>query len=394
MKLSVLPLLFFSTLCLAQSKPKPFDIPFDFNQVTCHTKTDSLVGQEIYFFPRNQMYQGTTLEKDTILFGFRSETKRSLIAAIPPAYIEDVKKNIWSALNVYSGKLISLNSADTLTDVYKPLMMLNGGNKQFLIFSPYSAFEDKLFKIIAAQDSAIEDGNCMIRLTLQDPYGEILHWDVSSLAIRTYTVCFKGYIKYLSAAVLKKKLYIRHENWVQPYYFNHLDGTLHASIPGQEFVCSDITVFNIRNRIFPHLAIVLTDTAGITTLVDPGSEVIPERPLTLSAFCNEETNAKYMRREKKVKDSLVIVRKVLEKKMATPNAYVQSLVKQYGKEIARHIIRKEVTEGMTKEMCREAWGNTHTTQLFTVGNATIEVWGYSLYRWLRFKDEKLVGYNE
>lgn len=393
MKLAVLPLLFLSVISLAQTRS--YDIPFDFNQITCRTATDSLIGEEIYFFPRNQMYQGTKPEKDTILFGFISEKPTSVMLAVPPSFMESVRKYDWTILNVFSAKVMSLRRGDTMTNVYKPVLMQNDINNQFLIFSSYSAFEDKLFKIVAAHDSDLHDGTCAIKLTLQDPQGNILYWSVNSLAARTYTVTFKGYIKYLRSHLLHKKMYIRHDNWVQPFYFNHLDGTIHEAIPGEEFTCSDVTIFNIRDHVFPHLALIFSDTADRTMIVDPGNEVIQDRPLTLSAFCSEEENSKYMKREKKAHDSLAIARNALEKKIKTTQPVVfQGLVKKYGKEMATHIIRKEVVPGMTKQMCTQVWGNYHTTQTFTVKDEAVEVWGYSLYRWLRFKGDKLVRYNE
>lgn len=393
MKLAVLPLLFLSVMSLAQTKS--YDIPFDFNQLTCRTNTDSLIGQEIYFFPRNQMYQGTRPEKDTILYGFIAKRKVSVMPAIPPSFKEFIKMREWTILNLFSSKIMALSRGDTMTTVYKPVLMQNDINNQFLIFSSYSAFEDKLFKIIACHDSDLHDGTCAIKFTLQDPQGDTLYWDVNSLAARTYTVTFKGYIKYLRANVLNRKLYIRHDNWVQPFYFNHLDGTISEAIPGEEYTCSDVTIFNIRDHVFPQLALILADTAGKTMIVDPGKEVINDRPLTLSAFCTEQENADYLKREKKTHDSLVIARNALEKKVKTTTpAVYQTLVKKYGKEMATHIIRKEVVVGMTKDMCTKIWGTYHTTMNFTVKEDAMEVWGYSLYRWLRFKGDKLIRYNE
>jgi len=393
MKLAVLPLLFLSVISLAQTKS--YDIPFDFNQVTCNTNTDSLLGEEIYFFPRNQMYQGARPEKDTILFGFLSDKFTSVMPVIPPQYQRSAKQDDWTILNVYSQKVMSLKRGDTMTNVYKPILMQNDINNQFLIFSSYSAFEDKLFRIMACKDSVLGDGSCILKLTLKDPQGQLLHWDLNSEGIRTYTVAFKGYIKYLRANFLNKKMYIRHQNWVQPFYFNQLDGAVHESVPGEAFTCTDITIFNNRDKVFPHLGMILTDTAERTMIVDPGSQVIPDRPLTLQDLCTQEEHDKYMKREKKVKDSLVIARNTLEKKVKTTQpAVLQTLTKKYGKEMARHIIRKEVVPGMTKEMCVAAWGNYHTTLLFTVKEDGIEVWAYSLYRWLRFKGDKLIRYNE
>jgi hypothetical protein len=399
MKFSLLLFLLFLPF-LSRSQSAPYDLPFDFNQITCKTDPDSLVGQEIYFFPRNQMFQGAKLEKDTILYGFISEKKTPLMSIVPEKYKTDVLNGRWSIMDISNSNIYPFLSGDTSTHVYKPIFMQNAGvGEQFILLSPYSAFEDKLFKIIACTDSfsniGMMEGTCFKKFTLKDPQGQIIHWKVNTKAMGTYTVCIKSFITYLRSHVTHRKMYIRKESWVPAIFYNQLDGTMYETIPGKELNCDDMTMFNIRDHIFPQLALMMTDSDQKQYIVDPGNSVIPQNPLTLSMLWNEDQYNDYLKREKKVHDSLVKARNIIEKRMiAAYPSYVQLMKKKYGKEMGMHVVRKEVVPGMTKEMCITAWNDEHSIGLYPFKGQNIEVWRYSLYRYLVFKGDKLVRFNE
>jgi len=375
-----------------------YDTSYDVSNLPCSVNPKSLIGQQIYFFKRNQMFNGTEIEKDTIYQGLIAEKKTLIDPLIPAGYISKLREPGWNIFDYNTGRSIPYTmDKGTTTNVYKPILAISN-MRQLLIFTPYSVLENKLFTVIDCSDSIFSRGlNCYFKFTLTDDHNEILHWTIDAKTLSSYSICFKRFIEHLQAHYPNKKFYLKADSWVPPYYNNPLDRSTAETEPGKEFICTDMTLVNEPQLLFPEIGLLFTSGDGKTLAVEPDIKPDIAKPLPLSAFWTEEEFAVYSKHEKKRQDSLVSVRKGRETRIPKIQPdYVKGITEKYGKDTARYIIRKEVVKGMTKAMCAEAWGtpNPKTVTRYQLGDAMIEVWAYSQYQWLRFKDDRLIWFNE
>lgn len=397
--LFLLPLVYHTSAYAQGSKGKiNYDSSYDVSDLPCNLNPKSLIGQQIYFFKRNQMFNGSEIEKDTIYRGLIAQVKTPIDPLVPPGYISKLKESGWNIFDYNTGKVIPYTWGNGQeTDVYKPILAVSNMH-QLLIFTPYSAIENKLFTITACSDSMYNRGySCLFKFTLTDNENQILYWTVDSKALASYSICFKNFITYLQAHYPGKKLYLKADNWIPPYYYNPLDRTTIETVPGNEFVCTDMTLVNDPQLLFPEIGLLLTGTNGKTIAAEPDAKPDIAKPLPLSTFWTEEEFAAYSKRAKKRQDSLTVVRNGRETRIPKLQPdYVKSITEKYGKDTARYIIRKEVVKGMSKEACKEAWGypGPKNDIRYQLGDELVEVWVYSQYQWLRFKGNSLVWFNE
>lgn len=404
MKYRLIAVLFLSVLCSApsfaqHSKGKiNYDSSYDISNLPCNVNPKSLIGQQIYFFKKNQMFNGSEAEKDTIYYGIISKKQTAIDPLIPPGYITKLREPGWNIFNFSTGKGIPYTMDKGMTtNVYKPILAISNMH-QLLIFTPYSAMENRLFTITDCSDSMfVREPNCFFKFTLTDDNNETLYWTIDAKTLGTYSICFKGFILYLQTHYPGKKLYVKADNWIPPYYYNPLDRSTTETIPGTEFTCTDMTLVNEPQLLFPEIGLLMTGSDGKPLAIEP--DVKPEiaKPLPLSAFWTEEVFDKYSKQANKRHDSLTAVRNGRETRIPKLQPeYVKTVTEKYGKDIARYIIREEVTKGMTKEMCIAAWGSPGPKNMirYSFADGVIEVWIYSQYKWLRFKDDKLIWFNE
>lgn len=88
---------------------------------------------------------------------------------------------------------------------------------------------------------------------------------------------------------------------------------------------------------------------------------------------------------------------ISEKKQAAEQAEFEKLcLKKYGTKMGKLVIKGEIVLGMTKEMCRDAWGSPDKTNETITKGTLIETWYYGdLYsRWLVFNNGKLISKTE
>lgn len=74
------------------------------------------------------------------------------------------------------------------------------------------------------------------------------------------------------------------------------------------------------------------------------------------------------------------------KRVAADANHKKHLLSKYGNEIGMKLYNGQVSLGMTKEMCIEAWGHTNSI----VTNSLVEIWVYSYGNSLTFNGNKLV----
>lgn len=344
------------------------------------------------------MFNGSEIEKDTIYHGLIAKKLTPIDPLIPPGYITKLREPGWDIFDYYTGKHVPYTMGkDMTTDVYKPILAISNMH-QLLIFTPYSALENKLFTITDCSDSMFKrENNCFFKFTLTDDNNETLYWTADAKTLGTYSACFKGFIIYLQTYYPNKKLYLKADNWIPPYYYNPLDRSTSETVPGSEFTCTGMTLVNEPQLLFPEIGLLMAGTDGMLLAVEPDVKPDINKPLPLSAFWTEDEFAAYSKKDKKRQDSLAAVRNGREARIPKLQPeYVKSVTEKYGKDTARYIIREEVVKGMTREMCVAAWGAPGPKNIirYPVADGVIEVWIYSQYKWLRFKDDKLIWFNE
>jgi hypothetical protein len=93
--------------------------------------------------------------------------------------------------------------------------------------------------------------------------------------------------------------------------------------------------------------------------------------------------------EERIEDSIKSVEEAREVK-----AYRNAILKKYGKKNGTAILNGEVLLGMTKEMCRLAWGDQCIVNKRTTAGLVVERWTYSSTQYLVFKNGVVTMINE
>jgi len=399
MKNYIIPFFLLAFLCLpsanAQKKAAPkqvYDNTYDFGDLPCNVDPSSLIGKEIYFLVRNQMYAGGIPDKDTIFQEFYADQKTPVNSIIPQEYKDILKEaQDWTIIDFTQPKqMLNFNlDADIQTNVYKPVIATSPA-KQIFLFTTYSALQNKLFKITNCIDTVNEDGTvCIFAFTMQDPDGVVVHWRVDSRKLHNYTCTFKSYIQYMHDTYVNKKVYIKKYSWVMPGYINPFDRKQYQTIPGQEWQCTDVTMLNDREKLFPRVALVLKNAEGISNGVTLNRT--PDSLLCISQIWTEQELAQYNKDQSKRHDALLKTRKnkLLAKEKQHPG-YKQAMMKKYGSIYGEPIANGQVMVGMTREMCKAAWGTTKNIVQGTVNGKQLEQWIYNDNQWIRFDDKGFV----
>lgn len=109
---------------------------------------------------------------------------------------------------------------------------------------------------------------------------------------------------------------------------------------------------------------------------------------------NERLEEEKRTRDEELKRKLEAERRKLAeiekaKKEREQKERYDNLVIKYGQSIADYIIKGQVRIGMTKSMCREAWGNPYDINRTTNAYGTREQWVYGIGRYLYFEGDIL-----
>jgi len=95
----------------------------------------------------------------------------------------------------------------------------------------------------------------------------------------------------------------------------------------------------------------------------------------------------FLKLQKQEQEKLKI-QKELELEIAKQKR-LEKLISKYGSKYANLIVNEKVSIGMTKEMCKEAWGTPFETDKVILENGTYEVWSYSYKTFLYFEKDIL-----
>lgn len=106
-----------------------------------------------------------------------------------------------------------------------------------------------------------------------------------------------------------------------------------------------------------------------------------EMPLICGKFqlksYNDDVNAKVLAEKKKKKaDEIEAANKRKKEEIEARNKRKEYLIKKYGVSIADKILKEKVWVGMSKDMCRDSWGNPDDINTTTTIHGSTEQWVY------------------
>lgn len=352
----------------AESTPKP--VPYDSLQprMLDYDLKDSYnylryVGQKIVFMPMSDKKREKFVTDDFI-------TAKS----------QRIKSKI-QRINIYN----PLKSVSQKVNIYKPLVLKSGE-----ITTDPAALENKSFLIVNIWSENKTNTMAGTRIMDTIPVYEVP---------KTYSLVFKLLDEdnnTLYWCIRRDRLVIS-DYMIQGYYDKQLQlyknhDMVYRGSEGDKFVdintgesiimkkdspwiCKDITL--VEDDPWYKLCYIFSSDTGKTIGVKDSNGLFwlkekYEKDVEKERLQAEETERKRLQEEQRIK-------KMHEE-------FAEAMVKRFGKKNAELILQKKVALGMTKEMCKIAWG---TPQNIVV-NANIESWIYGYSTFLYFSGDKLV----
>ncbi|HXD93979.1 MAG TPA: hypothetical protein VNX01_12260 [Bacteroidia bacterium] len=295
----------------------------------------------------------------------------------------------------------SLTQQATSKDYKKLIGQVIYGPKKLSVCNPLYEYkeymlpemEGKYFTVIDATDVIYGSREQVINLKLKElKTGKIISCSLSSgenYSVKTLTplICI-GYIEKQKKLHVGKKFIALQK--VDFLYDVHTGDFFNYNI-GSRWVCSDIKIFTMKDRCYEKPYFIFKDSIGNEVALNMkfGSSYIA--PTSHNEDCandifvdEEKYTAKLMAKQQEE------IQKQLEKALAEQQAIeaeqtrVNNLIKKYGKNFGAKVANGDVAMGMTKNMCRDAWGEPIRIQETKVTNGTTEKWFYSSNRFLFF----------
>ncbi|MBO9203399.1 MULTISPECIES: hypothetical protein [Niastella] len=349
--------LFIGQVALAQigtrsvaSKPaKPaYDSSININSIECEFEPASLIGQEIHFLPRTPYAKKAEWDEPSW-----------------PLFLSEKNQK-----------------------AYK------GTSKGY---TPFSALENKTFKIVNWE--VTDEEYCTRTITLEDESGERIRWQFGDRWQLNVAAFFNGYLEKLKQTYVNKNIFFSIDpNDIPAEYENPLDKQTREFVPGSKWRCTEITFLEEEKKYFGQLALILKDSANkeIAVRITYDKFIDPEdKCLNQSNIITEDKYLARKKEEKRVRDSLIAKEKArnlqYEKEFKANKA---RLIKVFGPTNGNLIADGVVKSGMTKDMCREAWGSADKIYTTTTAGTLYETWFYGFSRWLRFRNGKLYSFME
>lgn len=365
---------------------KRYDSTFNFDKVDCTIDPASMVGQEIFFLQRSPSFKANyhmgldstseefTTDKEIPV----KELRYGNTGNRPMRYEKDQKT----------------------TNLYMPVVLADIGRLQLLIRTPYSALENRSFKVIECTNNG-KDFSCDPVYTLLDNNNERITWKPSRIGFekRDY-IAVKGYLEHLRKTCVNKKFYVKEKGGKT--YTNMLNETRISLEPLQEFLCTDISYVNTGEN-FPALVLIFKDKnnseLGVYVNGSPGSGY---DDVTLTLFMTDEQYTAMKADEQRKKDEQAAREKAAQEQEKQDAVLEQKqraidharLIKTYGAATTALIENGQVKLGMGKKACMESWGEPSNVKRLVESGHTVEVWMYSLTRWLHFSNGVLTKFME
>ncbi|HXD93980.1 MAG TPA: hypothetical protein VNX01_12265 [Bacteroidia bacterium] len=285
----------------------------------------------------------------------------------------------------------------SIQNVYKPLIINNSKPSIYELYvTDYDYLSGKLFEIIDLIDNT---NNLKYRGTNENGVffklrntenNEIIYYvlfkEGKDFVSTGPWICMGYYEKFKQ--FYKNKTYIVQKNLTDLYEIN--TGKLVSCNVNEVVTCSDVTLLDLKTKNLAALCIIFqkssSDEIAVSSQWGPlkAGEVFnfAEKGSfkRLDAVINDYKKAE-QEQTQQIKQEIAI-------EQAQQNE-TNALIKKYGKNFGTKIARGEVEIGMTKNMCREAWGEPERKLETKVANGTTEKWFYPQARFLYFVGDKL-----
>jgi len=373
---------------------------------------ESLKGQRILFYPRD-IHASL---KPVAYFNFLAEEPAAV--AVDTVWLRKPRRKVRPEdfridtvySDVYSPRYYKYSRFGDITSLGCSLHEAKGigtldysGQNRSGWFTPAEAVEGQSFEILGIEKSKLEDSE-LLMFRLRDDAGKVLCWfahsgkDAENLRDECYPVVVEGLIEKYRTAYLGKDFFLTGRKPGAKGYTSSF-GLTAKTTEGEEDVlrfdsemhCSDVrligdgTGYAVPSFVFEkkedgvQIYIPLTRYPapfGVDGyMLSSQQAIVEELELTPSeAVYAQRAEAERQREEARIRQ---------EKEQQERKAM---LYRKYGKRDAELILGRQVRLGMTREMCREAWGSPEDINRSSGSWGVHEQWVYGLGSYLYFEN--------
>lgn len=373
----------------------------------------SLVGQRILFYPRD-IHANL---KPIAYFNFLAETPAAV--GIDTVWLRKPRKRVRPDdfrldtvySDVYSPRYFKYFGYDDITPLGCSLHEAReigtldySGQTRSGWFTPFDAVEGRSFEILGVEPSKAE-GSKLLLFRLRDPQGTTLYWFAhagsrsSGLRNECYPVIVEGELEKYRSEYVGRDFFLTGRKPEAPGYVsehfglqvNTMQGEADLLRFGTELRGRDVrligegTGYAVPSLVFERKADSVEIYVPLTRYPTPfGVEGYTQR--RDRAFADEllltpaeEVYAQRAEEERQREEARLAREKEQQERRAM-------LYKKYGRSNAELILKRQVRIGMTRAMCREAWGSPEDINRTSGSWGVHEQWVYGLSSYLYFEN--------
>ena len=372
------------------------------------------IGQSILFYPRNpnskslpEYFANFTTPKYQVIAIDTIWHKRKKNPKPKDYELKKITSNKYKPCFITNKKVTLCGTQNILHDkegqIY-PYSMVKLANISTLYngnYTPYTEIEDKTFKILDIKHTGQGESYNTI-FTLQSENRDTLYWhanrggyDKINHHEQQYPVIVVGFIEKMKQSYLGKDFYVKNFQPTEKYkccdvvYFGEEGEYMVPS-----FLLKNEHEDEEKNKIIP-----LSNTPSIFSYEIDSYERFSK--INRTAF-GELTIIPAKEYEDQIEKERIAKAEKLEKerieKANAEKEYIlaiqkrtQYLNKKYGARIGKMILNGKVQTGMTREMCKEAWGSPQKINTTTTTQTVSEQWVYGGHNYLYFTNGKLTA---
>lgn len=374
---------------------------------------ESLKGQRILFYPRD-IHAGL---KPVAYINFLAETPAAV--AVDTVWLRKPRRKVRPEdfridtvySDVYSPRYYKYFGYDDLATLGCSLHEAKGigtldysGQTRSGWFTPAEAVEGRSFEILGIERSRLEDSE-LLMFRLRDDAGRVLCWfahrgtDPKNLRNECYPAVIEGLIGKYRAKYLGRDFFLTGRKPDAPGYVsehfgmhvNTMQGEAAQLPSGTELRCTDVrligdgTGYAVPSFVFEKredsVQVYIPLTRYPTPFGVEGNGQRSDRAFVdeLVLTPAEEVYAQRAEEERRREETRLQREKEEREHKAT-------LYLKYGKQTADLILAGKVRIGMTREMCREAWGSPDDINRSSGSWGVHEQWVYGLGSYLYFEN--------